>query len=139
MAFAVAVGDYCSPFVYSIFAANPVPPILGIVTSITPTVVAWQDGTQTTYTPSTGPTAPDAGLSKVSPTFNAAFVNHKVQPNGTLPVPNLDGRANAICVQTVLVINAITPPLGIEYAIVRFDNGLYVAVPTSLLQAIPGA
>jgi len=137
MAFAVAVGDLVSPVVYSVFAARSEPPPLGLVTSIVPTVVAWQDGTQTTYTPSTGPTAPDAGLSKIDLAITSPFLNKRVRGNGAIPFPNLDGRGNGIAVQVVLVTNNIET--AVETAIVRFDsNGLYVAIPTAALEVIPG-
>jgi hypothetical protein len=137
MAFAVAVDDLVSPAVYSVFASRSEPPPLGVVTSIVPTVVAWQDGTETTYTPSTGPSAPDAGLSKILLNLTSPFLNKRVRGNGVIPFPNLDGRGNGVAVQVVLVTNFNVTAL--ETAIVRFDsNGLYVAIPTAALEVVPG-
>lgn len=144
MAFALAVGDLCSPAVVGpvipggvSFASTTEPPILGLVTKISPTVVLWQDGREVTYTPSTSGGNPDLGLGKVVVELDTPFQNAKVRPNGTIPNPNINGRANGVVVLVVRVTNAAV--VDAQVAIIRFDNGLYTAVPTSAIEVIPGA
>lgn len=132
MAFALAVGDLCSPFAISALASSTEPPVLGVVTKIGPTVVVWQDGREQTFTTSS---PVDQGLSKVvtlNPT--SPFMNARV----TVPIiPNPDGRANGTVVIVVTITNVSVTDL--EVAIIRFDNGLYTAIPTAALKIIPGA
>lgn len=134
MAFALAVGDLCSPLPVAFFASMTEPPILGVVTSIGPTVVVWQDGREQTFTVST---PVDAGLSKVVLELGTIFQNAKIRPNGTIPNPNIDGRADGICVLVVRVTNVVETD--VQTAIIRFGNGLYTAVPTSAIEVVPGA
>lgn len=138
MAFALAVGDLCAPAAVGAFAASSEPPLLGVVTSISPTVVLWQNGLQATYTPSTFPGSVDAGLSKFLPQLDSPFANAKVRPSGVIPLPNIDGRGEAIVVLAGIVTNAnITD---VEVVVMRFiKNGLYIAVPAVGVEIIPGA
>ena len=137
MAFALAVGDLCSPAAVASFASSSEPPVLGTVTKIGPTSVVWQDGREVTYTPSTFPGSVDAGLSKVVIELGTEFQNAKIRPNGVIPNPNIDGRANGIVVLVVRVTNAVVTDF--QTAIVLFENGLYVAVPTLAIEVVPGA
>jgi hypothetical protein len=136
MAFALAVGDLCSPAAVASFASSSEPPVLGTVIAITPTKVVWQDGREVTYTQSTGASV-DLGLSKVTIELGTEFQNAKIRPNGLIPNPNIDGRANGIVVLVVRVTNASVTDL--QTAIVLFENGLYVAVPTLAIEVVPGA
>jgi len=136
MAFALAVGDLVSPLAVAAFASSTEPPLLGVVTKISPTTVVWQDGREVTYTPSTGASV-DEGLSKFEPTLGTPFQNAKVRPNGTIPFPNPAGRAEGFVVLVGNVTNALVTAL--PTAIIRFGNGLYTAVPVSGIEVIPGA
>lgn len=137
MAFALAVGDLCSPAAVASFASSTEPPILGTVVAISPTKVVWQDGREETFTASSGASV-DLGLSKVVIQLGTEFQNAKVRPNGVIPNPNIDGRADGIVVLVVRVTNAAADD--VQVAIVRFiSNGLYVAVPTGALEIVPGA
>lgn len=138
MAFALSVGDLCSPFAVSAFASSTEPPVLGVVVAITPTKVVWQDGREQTYTASSGASV-DLGLSQVVPELGTIFQNAKVRPNGTIPNPNIDGRANGVVVLVFNVTDVASPTTPREVAIVRFDNGLYTAIPTSAIEVVPGA
>lgn len=137
MAFALAVGDVCSPSVVSAFAASTEPPLLGVVTRIGPTVVVWEDGREVTYTPSAGVSV-DAGLAKFVPDLNSPFINRKVRPNGTIPFANIDARATGICVLAGDVTNAASPSFFDKAAVVHFGNGLYVSVPQIGIEVVPG-
>jgi len=134
MAFALAVGDLCSPASVASFASSTEPPILGLVTGIGPTVVVWQDGREQTFTVSS---PVDVGLSKVEVELGTEFQNAKIRPNGAIPNPNIDRRAEGIVVLVVRVTNVAVTDL--QVAIVRFNNGLYVAVPTLAIEVVPGA
>jgi hypothetical protein len=139
MAFALAVGDLCSPAPVSAFGASTEPPQLGIVTKIGPTTVVWQDGREVTYTPSTGASV-DLGLVRFTPDLASPFINAKVRPNGTIPFSNVDGRAEGVCVLAGDVLSAASPnPLLDKAAIVKFGNGLYVSVPQAGIEIVPGA
>lgn len=141
MAFALAVGDLCSAASVAAFASSSEPPVLGTVTKIGPTSVVWQDGREETYTPSAGGAPPldsvDLGLSKVVIELSTPFQNAKIRPNGVIPNPNIDGRANGIVVLVVRVTNAVLTDF--QTAIVLFGNGLYVAVPTIAIEVVSGA
>lgn len=142
MAFALAVGDVCSPLAVSAFASSTEPPVLGVVTKINPTVVVWQDGREVTYTVSV---PVDQGLGKFEVDLQSPFINRKVRPSPSSPlpmVPNVDGRADAVCVLAGTATNAVVDdplsPLA-PVAVVRFNNGLYVVVPQAALEIVPGA
>lgn len=138
MAFALAVGDLCSPAAVGALAASTEPPILGVVTAIGPTVVVWQDGREVTYTPSTFVGSVDAGLNKFVPQLDSPLANAKVRPSGVIPFPNIDGRAEGVVLIAGLVTNANATD--IEVVIVRFTKtGLYVTVPAVGVERIPGA
>ena len=137
MAFALAVGDLCSPVAVAAFASSTEPPLLGIVTNIGPTTVVWQDGREVTFTPSTSAGNPDLGLSKFEPTLGTPFQNAKVRPNGSIPFPNIDGRAEGIVVLVGNVTNYVQT--AVPTAIILFGNGLYTAVPLSAVDVVPGA
>ena len=134
MAFALAVGDLCSAASVASFASSSEPPVLGTVVAIGPTVVVWQDGREQTFAVSV---QVDVGLSKVVIELGTQFQNAKIRPNGVIPNPNIDGRADGIVVLVVRVTNAAVEDL--QVAIVRFGNGLYVAVPTLAIEVVPGA
>ena len=137
MAFALAVGDLCSPAAVASFASSSEPPILGTVVAIGPTKVVWQDGREVQYTASTSPGNPDLGLSKVVVELGTEFQNAKIRPNGVIPNPNINGRADGVVVLVVRVTNAVVTDF--QTAIVRFNNGLYTAVPTLAIEVVPGA
>jgi len=134
MAFALAVGDLCSAAAVASFASSSEPPVLGTVVAIGPTVVVWQDGREQTFVVSV---PVDVGLSKVAIELGTQFQNARIRPNGVIPNPNIDGRADGIVVLVVRVTNAVVTDF--QTAIVRFGNGLYVAVPTLAIEVVPGA
>ena len=134
MAFALAVGDLCSAASVASFASSSEPPVLGTVVAIGPTVVVWQDGREQTFSVSV---PVDVGLSKVVVELGTEFQNAKIRPNGVIPNPNIDGRADGVVVLVVRVTN--TAVTDFQTAIVRFGNGLYVAVPTLAIEVVPGA
>jgi len=137
MAFALAVGDLCSPVAVAAFASSTEPPVLGTVVAITPTKVVWQDGREQSYSPSGGASV-DLGLSKVVVQLGTEFQNARVRPSGAIPFPNLDGRGDGIVVLVVTVSNYAETDL--QVAIVRnLSTGLYTAIPTLALQVVPGA
>ncbi len=138
MAFALAVGELCAPAAFAAFAASSEPPMLGIVTSISPTVVLWQNGQQVTYTPSTFPGSVDAGLSKFVPDLTSPFANAKVRPSGVIPLPNIAGRGEGVVVLAGLATNSISADLPV--VVMRFNaNGLYIVVPAVGVEVIPGS
>ncbi len=141
MAFALAAGDIVAPGVYALFAATSEPPPQGLVTSISPTIVLWQDGSQVSYTASTVPGSVDAGLSKFVADFNSPFINKKVRPKtGGLykDFSNVDHRAEGIVVLAGAATNVLVADDPI--VIVRLDsNGLYVVLRQAELDIIPGA
>ena len=140
MAFALAVGDLCSMAAYGGLAASPSPPLLGLVTKISPTVVVWQDGREVTYTPSTLAGSVDSGLSKFVPDLASPFLNRKVRPSATggySGFANIDGRADSICVLTGKVTNAAFADHAV--AILRqISTGLFVVLSESQLEVVPG-
>lgn len=110
----------------------PTAPIIGMVASITPTVVAWEDGTQQTYT------ASDAQLfsleTAASDTLAKLYSRAKVSSIGA-PDPGGRGQGVIVAVTGTKLSDASTGP---ELATLEYDSGGFITLPIQAFTIVPG-